>query len=306
VDEWSRQAAEVRSYLLDSHGGREGVKSYSQPVVRRRRRDPEKPDLPIFLEGPAAKAQKRQAERYAGPGAAVEIESLSEHTFEVVSPHADHAAWMIMIADALGTRSEATSRVFLNLLTMLCQQHRTPTGEMDEHGNTAAVYLPDEVELNMLLQMVGGIRPRNEMEAALAAQMVAVFLLQIKASSAALKGWSLDERTAAIAGKLARTYAMQMDTLNRMRGKARSTKQKIVVTHEKHIHHHQHVHMEGAAAEFGGQPHEPEERRTARNCSGAPLPRSDASGIVVPMPCKQGKEPMPSARRRRGIGSAKG
>lgn len=291
------------------------MKIESRPVTRRRRHDAEKPVMPDFLEPMLAESRKRNGRRYACPGAVVEVESLSDFSFEVVSPHADHGAWMAMVADALGTRSEATSRVFLNSLAMLCQQRRTLTGEQDEHGNACAVYVPDETELTMLLQMVGGIRPKNEMEAALAAQMVAVFLLQMKASSAALKGWSLDERTAAIAGKLARTYAMQMDTLNRMRGKGRSTRQKIIVTHDKHIHqhHHQHIHMEGAA-EFGGQACEPSTARGGRNDPSSPrehagsaaLPGPDASGVVVPMSREQGAEPVPAPRRRRGVGRAEG
>lgn len=269
--------------------------------------------MPAFLEPAAAKARERNAGRYACAGAAVEIESSSEHAFEVVAPHADHEAWMTMVADALGTRSEATTRVFLNLLVMLCRQHRLRTGETDERGNAMTVYAPDEAELNMLLQMVGGIRPRNEVEAALAAQMVAVFLMQMKASAAALQGLSIDTRTAAIAGKLARTYAMLMDTLNRVRGKGRSTKQKIDVTHEKHIHHHRHLHVEGGAAELGGQACEPSKtdlegrRRSApREHSGSPsLPSPHAAGVVVPMSGKQGKEPMSLARGCGGVGSAK-
>jgi len=150
----------------------------------------------------------------------------------------------------------------------------------------------------MLLQMVGGIRPKNEMEAALAAQMMAVFLLQMKASSAALKGWSLDERTAVVAGKLARTYAMQTDNLNRMRGKGRSTRQKIIVTHDKHIHqhHHQHIHMEGAA-DFGRQACEPSTASGGQNnrspprkhAGSAALPGSDASGSSCQCPATKGR-----------------
>lgn len=276
------------------------LRNLAVPVIRRRRSDGDKPPMPELLGPALEQAEKRNGKRYAGPGAAVEVEKLTATDYRVVSPHADHAAWMVMIADALGTRSASTTTAFLNMLSQLCQQHRVPNGETDEFGNDVHEYVPDETELNMLLQMVGGIRPRNEMEAALAATAVSTFLMHMRASAQALQGLRLDERTAATASRLARTFGGLMDTLHRMRGKGRSTKQRITVKHEKHIHHHQHqhVHLEGGSADFGGQPHEPMEGRPSGDGSSSALPSSDAGGSVVPLARRQGQAGLSATRRQ--------
>src|SRR3546814_7424551 len=64
-----------------------------------------------------------------------------------------------------------------------------------------------------------------------------------------------DTRMIAAYAKLARASATQFETMAVLKGKRRSTRQQITVTHEKHIHHHQHVHLEGGADETGVQPH---------------------------------------------------
>ena len=50
------------------------------------------------------------------------------------------------------------------------------------------------------------------------------------------------EREAAIASKLALTFAQQLDTLNKMRGKSKSTRQTITVSKELHQHVHYYHH----------------------------------------------------------------
>lgn len=62
---------------------------------------------------------------------------------------------------------------------------------------------------------------------------------------------------AAIAGKLARTFVMQIDALSRLKGKRSSSKQTITVRQEKHGHHHQHVHVEGEGRESPVNPMKP-------------------------------------------------
>jgi hypothetical protein len=113
-------------------------------------------------------------------------------------------------------------------------------GVRDETGER----YPSELELNAALNIVSGVRPRNEMEAALAAQMVAIHFMTMKVSGQALGQNWIDPRSTAIAGKLARTFAMQCDTLARLRG--RVGKQTIKVRYERHDHRHVHVEEGGA------------------------------------------------------------
>ncbi len=128
--------------------------------------------MPVNLEPLAEKARERHRKRHANPGVAVEVEKVTPAAYRLASPHSDTEAWQAMVCDALGTRSEATALTFLYQLTELCDRDWHPD---DEAGG--GEWVPDECELNMILNMVASIKPRNEMEAALAAQMVAVHLM---------------------------------------------------------------------------------------------------------------------------------
>jgi len=86
---------------------------------------------------------------------------------------------------------------------------------------------------NLVLAMLHGIRPRDEVEGMLAVQMVGVHNLAMEfVRRAMLKGQTFDGVNMAVAraDKLMRTFTMQLDALNRHRGKGQ---QKITV---KHVH----------------------------------------------------------------------
>ncbi len=285
----------------------------AQPVVRRPRKGGDKPPMPEILEPVAAEAKARLRDRHVNPGVAVEVEKVSQFGYRLASPHSDHESWEAMICDALGTRSVSIAKTFVHSLTQLCSQSFHPI-EGEEGGGE---WCPDEFELNMILNIATSIKPRNEMEAALAAQMTAVHMMTMKTAAQALQGWGTDPRAAALSAKLARTFTLQWEALMRHRGKRRTTRQNITVSHEKHIHnhHHQHVHIEGGGSEIGGQACEPSDSRNGgnnRSAAGveheriAALPGPDASGVVVPMSRHQGQEPVPDTRRGKGLGRAKG
>lgn len=274
------------------------------PVKRAPSKRADKPPMPESLRPIAIKAKSRLSRRHANPGVAVEVEKVSALGYRLAAPHSDHSSWEAMICDALGTRSISTAKTFVHSLTQLCSQNFIPSGIDGEYGE----WVPDEFELNMVLNVATSIKPRNEMEAALAAQMTAVHLMTMKVAAQALECHGLNERALALSSKLARTFSLQWEALMRFRGKRRTTRQNIVVTHEKHIHNHQHVHLTGGIQEIGGQACEPESRSHGIvEHEGSPaLLGSHASGIVVPMPRQQGKEPVPVARGSKGIGGAQG
>jgi len=239
--------------------------------------------MPANLKGEAAKAVKRHQKRSLSPGVVVDVVKAGREAYVVASPHSDTAAWEAMVCDALGTRSIGTAQTFLYQLTELCSQNWHAADVEGEYGE----WCPDERELNMILHIVAGIKPRNEMQAAQAAQMVAVHLMTMRVSAQALRGGRVVAEDAAIAGKLARTFVMQTEALAKLKGKRSSSRQTITV--EKHVHNHQHVHLERGGARNGGQSHDSAGGSRVRagaagqlsECTALPSPQQ--GGDVVPL-----------------------
>ena len=265
------------------------------PAVKPRREPGEKPPMPEEFTPVAGKALERHRRRSLSPGAAVDVEKVGEVSYVVASPHSDDEAWQAMICDALGTRSTRTAQTFLNQLAELCSQNWHPSETEGERGE----WCPDEAELNMILAMVAGIKPRNEMEAAQAAQMVAVHLMTMQLLARVLSAGCTVPQDVAIVGKLARTFSMQMDALGRAKGR-KTTRQTIKVSHEKHIHQHQHVHLEGGAPQNESQCHAAKETGAVETEGCAALPCPDKGGGVVPFPSREGKARVSNARRKGG------
>jgi hypothetical protein len=195
------------------------MKLIDRPVpLRRLRKAASKPPMPANIAAQAGKARARHLDRHANPGVAVEVEKVTEFGYRVVSPHSDTEAWQAMVCDALGTRSEATALTFLNHLIQLSDQNWHPD-DRDGGGE----WVPDECQLNLILNMVAGIKPRNEMQAALAAQMVAVHLMAMKVAERCLKPTlCADHRLLSAASKLARTFAIQSEALAKLQGRRTS------------------------------------------------------------------------------------
>lgn len=238
---------------------------------RKRRRVAPAPSAEL-LAG-KGKALKRARSRPLSPGVMFEPK---EQGYLITAPHSDLELWELQVADAFGTRSQSVMRTFLAQLEAL-----VPTA-WDEHSER---WKPHETELNAALAMVADVQPRNVREAALAAQMVAVHWMQMRLSAAALnRGGMVLDRDAALAGKLARTFTMQLDTLERIRGKRRTAKQSIKVTKETHQHVHYHDHR--GAGETGGQAHDADARPTTQL---AALPGTEQSGQVLRLPSRKGQ-----------------
>ncbi|WP_298020744.1 hypothetical protein [uncultured Parasphingopyxis sp.] len=216
--------------------------------------------------------------------------STSRHA--VRSPYSDDDTWWAMLADAFGTNSSQTAHVFLDQLQALCREFWD-----EEEGKL----VPNSDQLSFAITFIQSIKPRNPMEAALAAQMVAVHFATIPNAEWAIRG---AERNAATLARLSKTYAIQMDTLRKMRSKGRKSKQTIKVVQEKHVHHHQHVHIEGEGQDFGGQSHaqRSEERMPKLDGSGprlASVRSENAQGDGLPIPGDEGAAAMPDARREK-------
>ena len=241
------------------------------PKRKRKRRSRNRPEPAAELHEWAKGAEGRAHARPYPPGIILEPAGYDiEHW---TSPHNDSDLWGLQLADAFGTRSRAVISTFLAQLAGLCG---------DSHwDDKAKQWRLDENEYSAALAIVNATKPRNEIEAALAAQMVAIHLLTMKVTARAIK-YEYDTRTAAVAGKLARTFAMQLETFQRLRGKQKTTRQSIKVTKELH----QHVHYHRGDIEMDGQP----QATRARQSQELPaLPSPDEGGKVVPLASRLGK-----------------
>jgi len=263
------QSATVDPAKLDA-AGPQGSKD------KKRKRPEPAAELRNWEEG----ADKRAQARPYPPGIMLEPVGLNQEAW--TAPHNDESLWTLQLADAFGTRSQSVMATFLRQLEALCGD--------SFWDDEAKQWRLDEQEFNAALAIVNSVKPKNEMEAAFAAQMVAVHLMTMKVSARALK-YDCDTRTAATAAKLAKTFTGQLEALQSMRGEKPETHQTITVKKELH----QHVHYHRGEEKSDGQPHE----RTATVVDQRPaLPGSQSSGQAVPLSSRKGQDKMPNARRR--------
>lgn len=262
----------------------------------------DKPAMPDLMVPYAVQAKERMKTRPASPG--VVFEEHSAGRWRVGSPHSDVDAWEAMICDAFGTRSHSTMWTFIDQLRTLMGEHHD--GER---------WVPDEFAVNAALNIINAARPENEIQAALAAQMVAVHFLTMKAAQRQGFSEMVDHRNVAMVSKLARTFATQAETLGRLQGKVKS--QEITVRYEKHVHHHahthlhdeRHVHVSGGAGESGGQGFGPipvGPLPIGAHAGGPALHGPDPLRVALSEASDPRAAQVPVARMREGVGGAEG
>jgi len=235
-------------------------------VPRRKRRARKRTKPRKELEEAKASLRKRADARPYPPGVMLEPAGLDEEHW--TPPHSDSDLWALQLADAFGTRSQSVITTFMRQLEALC--------DMNFWDEDAHQWRLDEHTLNAALAIVNSVKPRNEVEACLAAEMVAVHLLTMKTAARAIK-YDYETQTAAVAARLARAFTDQIRTMQELKGQKRTTRQSIKVSKELH----QHVHYHRGDEENRTQSHategtgEPEER--------AALPGPDEEGKAVPL-----------------------
>jgi hypothetical protein len=151
---------------------------------------------------------------------------------------------------------------------------------------------PSEQDINRVLAAVTGIGARDETEAMLATQMVATHFAAITLLRR-LKGTETipqQDSAGSIAVKLLRTYAMQVEALQRYRGKGQ---QKVTV---EHVHVHPGGQAIVGAVSGGGGAEKLEERGHApRGITyepGTPMRSADAEREPLPVAGNPGKAPL--------------
>jgi hypothetical protein len=240
---------------------------------KRRRRARNRPEPPDALRNWEKAAEARALARPYPPN--VILEPAGANKEQWTPPHSDVELWTLQLGDAFGTRSFAVIDTFMAQLEALCTQ--------SHYDREAKQWRLDEHEFSAALAIVNSVKPRNELEAALAAQMVAVHLMTMQIAARAIKDL-YDTRTAAVAAKLARTFTIQMEALRATRSKSRTARQSIKVRKDLHQHVHYHDHRGGSESE--SQPHGPG-AQAADQCAALPSPQP--GGKVVPLSSRKRK-----------------
>ena len=187
---------------------------------------------------------------------------------ELGPAHSDRTGWHCTLFDTFGT----SSADFMNYAFAQAMEVVDQTGEKEDRYNAA-------------LALIGGIAPRDELEAAIACQMVATNALSMNCMSRAVSADTMDRREAFIqqATKLSRTFNAQIETLAKLRG---GGKQQVEV---RYVHVHGNAVIGdvqtgggGAIPSFVGQPH----AKGLSYAPGAPVPamrREDPQGDALPV-----------------------
>jgi hypothetical protein len=205
-------------------------------------------------------------------------------------PHADLAGFGFRAMDAFGTRSGGFVNRELAQLTIA----------LSTDGNSA----PSEDTINAALAVIDGVKPANEVEAMLAAQMAVVHARSMQALTR--MNWAASPEDYGLAGniavKLARTFTMQLEALAKLR---RGGEQVVRV---EHVHVYpggqaivgtvNHPGAEGASHGNNNQPYGPQQRRALAFADGAALWGADEERQPVPVPSGEGEASLSNPRRR--------
>jgi hypothetical protein len=229
--------------------------------------------LPDPSEGEAADiavSKQRVAARHRRLAMKVEAAKDKPTTVTIGPPHSDLHGFGLRAMDAFGTRSGH----FVNREIERLTRALSPDG-------TAA---PSNNALNAALAVIDGVKPDNELEAMLAAQMALVHAQSMQAL--ARMNWSSLQSDYELAGnfavKLTRTFTMQLEALAKLR---RGGEQVVKVVH---VYANQavvgDVSLGGGGGKYGkdGQPHEPVDARALAFAPGAPLWSEESRRSAVP------------------------
>ncbi|MEG3154462.1 hypothetical protein [Sphingomonas sp. RB1R13] len=237
--------------------------------------------MPAKLRQKAQVATARHQARPIAPDVQI---TADEGKWSYGNPYqaADERAWCALMFEAFGTRQRDVANVFVNHLARLCST------QWDE---TAQAWRPNENELQTAIALVQSLAPRNEAEAALAAQAVAIHFATMKLAHHVAGRSNPDARTLASLAALAKAYVKQLEAMQQLKGR-KVSRQKITVRNERHVHHHQHVHAAGDARNLGGQSH-----ATNSFVECTPMPGKGSLGSVVPFSGAEGQARLSNARR---------
>jgi hypothetical protein len=186
-----------------------------------KRKTVKKPYKPSEAEQQLVAAERLKHEQTA-PAPKFKTESKKANKHSIAPDHPDPAGyWQSSMQRAFGTNDNSFMRIQAELLS------NALGGKGDDlEGSTDTT--------NAAVAAMHGIAPRDEVEALLATQMVAVQHAAMTMSKLLLNAGTINQQNSAVNAmtKLNRTYVAQMEALNRHRGKGQ---QKVTVEHV-HVH----------------------------------------------------------------------
>lgn len=216
-----------------------------------------------------ANQQRWQSKR---PCPRLDVKVDEEGSVRTQLRHVDVQAASRLLEEALGTSSWDFSTGILDQLCRFCRSD----------GKISEDYL------NFMLATINGIEPRNEAEAMLALQMAVTHAATMQASGYLIRATEVPQYDSALKGmtKLARTYALQMETLKKYRT---GGEQNVTV---KHVHVH-----EGGQAIVGnictgeGVASKPKEQPHAQPAAITNAPQPEMRGTL-----QTDRQPLPQRR----------
>lgn len=250
-----------------------------------------RPRMPPALRDLGEKAIARHNKRAVSPLVDFRIEDGYAPT--PASPYAprDQDAWEALLFEAFGTRSLPVMNYFLALLTEIVGQ---------DWDADARKWNPSVPQMQTVISMVRSMKPADEAQAALCAQLCALHLSAMQLSKHTARQYS-DARTLAVLNKTVRAYGDGLQTLRELQGKRRRRTTQVFRIEK---HEHKHVHLPpGGSDIFGGQPC----GARADAIEGvASVPSEQAERRAVPVPSGQGQARLPTPRRRKGQRGSEG
>lgn len=167
-------------------------------MVKRKKREPAagKPKYQLTSQEQIAR-EKFFARRAAGTPAPRMKASKGEKTTTIGPDHPDMAVGYALLMEALGTGDYDFGLDFLEQLA-----------NAGSHGGQV-----DERKLNFMLAVVKGVKPKDQLEAMLAAQMAAIHMATLTFARRLAHVETIQQQDSAerALNKLARTYATQME-----------------------------------------------------------------------------------------------
>jgi hypothetical protein len=222
---------------------------------------------------------KRQASK--APAARFNIEMTAANVASISADHPEPRIGHGLLADALGTGDYEFAAGLLTQLADVSRSGKVTTKQ----------------ELNFILSVVQGIKPKDETEALLAAQMAAIHNATMVAARRLSHVETIPQQDSAsnMLNKLARTFAAQVEALKRYRSAGEQT---IKVQHVTVNDGGQAIvgnvsQGGGGSAKSGGQPHEP---CAADECGPALLGHEQALPPEMPGPSSARLEGVPLSR----------
>jgi hypothetical protein len=182
-------------------------------LVKRKKRKPDAEEVTYRATEPERAALSKQIERLNAEPPAPRMKIVGDGNGRTISPdHPNETVAGGLLMEALGTANAEFANGLLSQLT------RSQSGAISEG------------ELNFMLAVIAGIKPNDQLEAMLGAQMAAVHMAMMKFSRKLDGAEYLQHQDSAerALNKLARTFTTQMETLKRYRT---GGEQKVTVQH---------------------------------------------------------------------------